>query len=101
MGNAWIEALKEYNKGHDKWCVVKKGTPEYNEVKKIMERKSAPKSKESNPVAKPKESEPNAKPRQLGPYEWKKYYGQTAAQTRLSDEKQKKHIEKLIKGENL
>ena len=39
MANAWIEALKEYNKGHDKWCVVKKGTPEYNEVKKIMERK--------------------------------------------------------------
>tara|TARA_R110002050_G_C8922331_1_gene511478 strand:+ start:1694 stop:1915 length:222 start_codon:yes stop_codon:yes gene_type:complete len=39
MGNAWIEALKEYNKGHNKWCVVKKGTPEYNEVKKIMERK--------------------------------------------------------------
>ena len=38
MANAWIEALKEYNKGHDKWCVVKKGTPEYNEVKKIMER---------------------------------------------------------------
>ena len=39
MANAWIEALKEYNKGHNKWCVVKKGTPEYNEVKKIMERK--------------------------------------------------------------
>ena len=39
MGNAWIEALKEYNKGKTSWCVVKKGTPEYNEVKKIMERK--------------------------------------------------------------
>ena len=39
MGNAWIEALKEYNKGHDEWCVVKKGTPEYNEFKKSMERK--------------------------------------------------------------
>ena len=88
MGNAWIEALKEYNKGHNKWCVVKKGTPEYNEVKKIMERKSAPKSKES---------EPAGKPRQLGPYEWQIYYGQTTAQKRLSDEKQKAHIEKLIR----
>ena len=76
MGNAWIEALKEYNKGHNKWCVVKKGTSEYNEVKKIMERKSAPKSKES---------EPAGKPRQLGPYEWQIYYGQTAEQKRLSN----------------
>ena len=38
MGNAWIEALKEYNKGHQKRCVVKKGTPEHAEVMKIMNR---------------------------------------------------------------
>ena len=35
--NAWIEALKEYNKGSNSWCVVKKGTAEYDKVKKIME----------------------------------------------------------------
>ena len=52
MGNAWIEALKEYNKGHQKWCVVKKGTPEYNEVKKIMEKKQGKTPKEPNKMYK-------------------------------------------------
>ena len=52
MVNAWIEALKEYNKGHDKWCVVKKGTPEYNEVKKIMERKQGKTPKEAHTMYK-------------------------------------------------
>ena len=33
MPNAWIEALKEYNKGSNSWCIVKKGTPEYDKVK--------------------------------------------------------------------
>lgn len=46
MGNNWIEALKEYNKGHNMWCVVKKGTPEYDEVKKIMEKKKPIKTKD-------------------------------------------------------
>ena len=41
MGNLWIEALKEYNKGHNNWCVVKKNTKEYDEVKKIMEKKKS------------------------------------------------------------
>ena len=46
MGNIWIESLKEYNKGHNKWCVVKKGTKEYDEVKKIMEKKKSNKEKD-------------------------------------------------------
>jgi len=33
----WIEALKVYNAGK-MWCVPRKGTPEYDEVKKIMNR---------------------------------------------------------------
>jgi flagellar biosynthesis GTPase FlhF len=33
----WIEALKQYNAGKS-WCVPRKGTPEYDEVKKIMNR---------------------------------------------------------------
>ena len=33
----WIEALKVYNAGKS-WCVPRKGTPEYDEVKKIMNR---------------------------------------------------------------
>lgn len=36
--NKWIEALKIYNQGR-KWCVPKKGTKEYEIVKKIMEKK--------------------------------------------------------------
>ena len=37
MPNAWMEALKEYNKGSNSWCIVKIGTPENDKVKKIME----------------------------------------------------------------
>jgi len=34
----WVEALKFYNQGKSSWCVARKGTPEYDEVKKIMMR---------------------------------------------------------------
>ena len=33
----WIDALKVYNAGK-MWCVPRKGTPEYDEVRKIMNR---------------------------------------------------------------
>lgn len=32
----WVEALKVFNQGKSSWCVARKGTPEYDEVKKIM-----------------------------------------------------------------
>jgi hypothetical protein len=32
----WIEALKVFNQGKGTWCVARKGTPEYDEVKRIM-----------------------------------------------------------------
>ena len=35
--NTWMMALKEYNQG-GAWCVYKKGTPQYNEVRKIQDR---------------------------------------------------------------
>ena len=35
--NKWIEALKKWNEKNDKWCVPRKGTPEYQEVRKIMD----------------------------------------------------------------
>lgn len=44
----WIEALKLYNKGKGMWCIAKKGTPEYDEVKKIMNRDKAPAVAERN-----------------------------------------------------
>ena len=39
MVNFWISALKEYNASHNNgWCVYKKGTSQYNDVIKIMNR---------------------------------------------------------------
>jgi len=40
MANKWITALKKWNEGNEKWCVPRKGTPEYNEVRKIMDEMS-------------------------------------------------------------
>ncbi len=36
--NKWIRALKIFNKGKPKYIVPKKGTKEYKEVRKIMEK---------------------------------------------------------------
>ena len=51
MANYWIQALKEFNKGKNTWCVAKKGTPENTEVRKIMERmkKEEPKEESKEP----------------------------------------------------
>ena len=38
MPNKWIDALKEHNKGSNKWCVPKKGTPEYDSIIKTMNK---------------------------------------------------------------
>lgn len=35
MANWWIEGLKEYNRNNVKWQIPKKGTPEYDLVKKL------------------------------------------------------------------
>jgi hypothetical protein len=32
----WLEALKVFNQGKGTWCIARKGTPEYDEVKRIM-----------------------------------------------------------------
>lgn len=34
----WIRALKEWNKNKSSWCVPKKGSADYNEVRAIMDR---------------------------------------------------------------
>ena len=33
---AWMTALKAYNSDKDRWCIPKKGSPEYREVKALM-----------------------------------------------------------------
>jgi len=39
MPNAWINALKEWNRGQKTWCIPKTGSQGMTEVKKIMEGK--------------------------------------------------------------
>lgn len=38
MVNNWIRALKKFNKNKDEWCIPKKGSKEYNEVKAIANK---------------------------------------------------------------
>ena len=36
----YIDALKKYNEGKDKWCSPKKGTPDYLQIINMMKKKS-------------------------------------------------------------
>ena len=45
MPNAWLTALKEWNSGRDMWCMPKKGTAEYNQVRALMPEKAQKASK--------------------------------------------------------
>lgn len=36
---SWINALKLWNQNKKKWCIPKKGTDDYNQVKKLMNSK--------------------------------------------------------------
>jgi len=46
--NPWIDALKVWNKDKPSWCLPRKGSAEYDEVKRIMETKKSLKT----PIAK-------------------------------------------------
>lgn len=41
MPNSWIEALKKWNEGKGMWCLPKKGTKDYEEVRALMPPKAA------------------------------------------------------------
>ena len=45
-GLSWIQALKKWNGNKGTWCIPKKGTIEYNEVKKLMKPEEEKKSPE-------------------------------------------------------
>ncbi len=64
MPSIWITALKEYNdKKGGMWCVPKKDSNEYNEIKKIMDRlKLSKASASAEPKPKPK-MEPKPEPK--------------------------------------
>lgn len=46
----WIQALKEWNSktNKGKWCIPRKGSSEYDDVKKIMNKGSPPRVKKGN-----------------------------------------------------
>ena len=52
MSNKWINALKMWNNKNENWCVPKKGSKDYEKVKKLMNKKEEPKKQE------PKKQEP-------------------------------------------
>jgi hypothetical protein len=66
MPSLWITALQQYNGTKGPWCIPRKGTKEYDEVKSIMEsKKTKAKKIESKPEVKaekqmetPKKAEP-------------------------------------------
>ncbi len=80
----WIEALKEWNTGKGTWCIPRKGTPEYDEVRRLMT---------AEPVSPPVEIKVIQKP--VSQYELSKYrkaeekkgktsiYVQTAAERKV------------------
>jgi len=41
MSKTWLQALKEFNNGKDKWTIPKKGTKDYLQVKKLMGQSGA------------------------------------------------------------
>lgn len=49
----WVDALKEWNKGSPTWCIARKGTKAYDEVKAIMAGKKIEASAEPKAEAKP------------------------------------------------
>jgi hypothetical protein len=38
IDNEWVKALVEYNKNKKKWSVPKRGTKEYQKLKKIYDK---------------------------------------------------------------
>jgi hypothetical protein len=64
MSNSWIQALKIYNKDKNAWCLPRKNTREYNEVKQIQNnlsgRNKKPEVKKPE-VKKPKVKKPEVK----------------------------------------
>jgi len=48
----YSEALKEYNKGKDKWCIPRKGTPDYKIIKDIIGKNKIIKSSSKEPKIK-------------------------------------------------
>jgi hypothetical protein len=82
----WIEALKVFNQGKGTWCVARKGTPEYDEVKRIMN------SSKPEAVAKRNEERGEKVKEQLKEV--------ASASSKRREEAKKKYAEKLAEMEH-
>lgn len=82
----WIEALKVYNQGKGSWCIARKGTPEYDEVKRIMN------SSKPEAVAKRNEERGEKVKEQLKEV--------ASASSKRREEAKKKYAEKLAEMEH-
>jgi len=58
----WLEALKKWNQGNDKWCIPKTGSEGHKAVRAMMEGKEAPKAAAPKAAA-PKAAAPKAAPK--------------------------------------
>jgi hypothetical protein len=65
--NKWILALKTFNSNRNNgmWCLPKKGSEEYEQVKAIMEGKEPKKQEEPMKMEEPKKEEPKKKIRKV------------------------------------
>jgi hypothetical protein len=82
----WIEALKVFNQGKGTWCIARKGTPEYDEVKRIMN------SSKPEAVAKRNEERGEKVKEQLKEV--------ASASSKRREEAKKKYAEKLAEMEH-
>lgn len=60
----WLEALKKWNQGNDKWCIPKTGSEGHKAVRAMMEGKEAPKAASK---AAPKKKAPKAAKEEFPP----------------------------------
>ena len=50
----YIDGLKKYNENKDKWCMPRRGSVDYMEIRKMMNEKSAKAKTSSLPLSKVK-----------------------------------------------
>jgi hypothetical protein len=64
---SWVAAVKEFNASRERWVLPRKGTPEYDEVKKIQDRmkESAPPKPAKAPAAEGAQKPPGVNSKRL------------------------------------
>lgn len=94
MTNSWIDALKKWNAGKDMWCLPKKGTKDYDEVKALM----SPKAEKTPKAKKEPEEDKEGKAESDRNYEKLKAYFESRKKPAPEPEKPKaKRVAKVSK----